>query len=155
MPFAPERLQNSEQYKAAPCHRIFARASADNQAVNIPLILQPIGPNSQRTHAVAKEIQRKIRKFTANVKGNLVQIAEQAFCAIFIEIAQILTLFHAAPMTTMIVDNAAKAMIGHKFHEGNVPLLVFGHAMGQLQKRPGLAIVGHRRQNAQLQPIMF
>ena len=141
---AENRAQQADQHQPHARSGVLAGTAADDQRVDVPVIPVGVGAHRQRTHAVAKEHQRKSRPLRAHPEGELVQVLHHALVAVRIEVAQILRAAHRRAVAAMVVDHAQTAARCQKFHEGLVALLVFAHAVGQLHQTAHLALRTHQ-----------
>ena len=80
--------------------------------------------------------QRQFRIFPAHPPGNLIQIGDQRYTAVRIEVSQILRLAHTSAVSPMVVDDADEAVLRQKLEKRQIPLLVLAHAVGNLYDCP-------------------
>lgn len=120
--------------------RIITGRTANNEPVDILVVLFHIATDDERAHAVPEESERKTGKTLFDIFGNLVNVSDDAFDAVFAEITVTARFVEASAVTTMVMDDDDVALRCEIVHESVVTLAMLGHAVNELDDAFGTAI---------------
>ena len=86
----------------------------------------------QRPHAVAEKKDPAAFEKLGNVSVYSPHVINHSLPSSGVHVSKVVGTFHRCPVTPVIMNDACISVVAEKFHEGNIPLLVFAHPVYEL-----------------------
>lgn len=130
--FALEKLEEFRNGNSDAGAGIFAGRAANDEAIDVLVVLFHVAADDERAHAVPEESKRKTGKTLFDIFSDLMNVVDNAIHGIFAEIAIITFGVEAGAMAAVVVNDDDVALRREIIHESMIALAVLGHAVNEL-----------------------